>query len=47
MGNFGISIVAASLNALCLQVRDHCTVCYELYSVMKEVGNENNENNEN
>jgi hypothetical protein len=35
--------VAASLNTLLATGKDHCTVCYELYSVMKEVDNENNE----
>jgi hypothetical protein len=35
--------VAASLNALVAIGKDHCTVCYELYSVTKEVANENNE----
>jgi hypothetical protein len=42
MRNLGISIVAASLNALVATGKDHCTVCYELYSVMKEMANENN-----
>jgi hypothetical protein len=43
IGNSGISVVAASLNALVATCKDHCTVCYELYSVMKEMANENNE----
>jgi hypothetical protein len=43
MGNWGVSIVAASLNAIVATGKDHRTVCYELYSVMKEVGDENNE----
>jgi hypothetical protein len=43
MRNSGVSIVAASLSALVATGKDHCTVCYELYSVMKEVANENNE----
>jgi hypothetical protein len=42
MGNSGISIVAASLNALVATGKDHLPVCYELYSVMKEMANENN-----
>jgi hypothetical protein len=42
MGNSGISIIAASLNALVTTGKDHCTICYELYSVMKEMANENN-----
>jgi hypothetical protein len=44
MGNLGISIVAVSHNALVAAGKDHCTVYYELCSVMKEVANENNEN---
>jgi hypothetical protein len=40
MGNSGISIAAASLNALVATGKDHCT---ELYSVMKEAANRNNE----
>jgi hypothetical protein len=36
-------IVAARLGALVATGKDHCTVCYELYSVMKEVANKNNE----
>jgi hypothetical protein len=43
MGNLGISFIAASHNALVATVKDHCTVPYELYSVMKEVVNETNE----
>jgi hypothetical protein len=43
MGNLSMSIVAASLNTLVATGKDHCTVWYELYSVMKEVANENNE----
>jgi hypothetical protein len=35
--------VATSLSALVATGKDHCTVCYELYSVTKEVANENNE----
>jgi hypothetical protein len=35
--------VAESLNALVATGKDHCTICYELYSVMKEVSNENND----
>jgi hypothetical protein len=35
--------VAASLNALVATDEDQCTVCYELYSVMNEVADENNE----
>jgi hypothetical protein len=42
MGNLGISIVAASLNVLVATGKDHSTVCYELYFVMKEMANENN-----
>jgi hypothetical protein len=30
-------IVAASLNALVATGKEHCTVCYELFSVMNEV----------
>jgi hypothetical protein len=37
--------VAASLNALVATGKDQLTVCYELYSVMKEVADENNEGN--
>jgi hypothetical protein len=36
IGNLGISIIAASHNALVDTGKDHCTVDYELYSVMKE-----------
>jgi hypothetical protein len=43
MGNLGVSIVAGSHNALVATGKDHCAVYYELYSVMKEVANENNE----
>jgi hypothetical protein len=35
--------VAESLTALVATGKDDCTLCYELYSVMKEVVNENNE----
>jgi hypothetical protein len=35
--------VAASLIALVATGKDHCAVCYELYSVVKEVSNEHNE----
>jgi hypothetical protein len=42
-GDSGISIAAASLIALVATGKDHCTVCYELYSVMKEMSNENND----
>jgi hypothetical protein len=35
--------VAARLSAVVATGKDHCTVCYELYSVKKEVANENNE----
>jgi hypothetical protein len=43
MGNSGVSVIAASLNALVATGKDHyCTVCYELYSVTKEMANENN-----
>jgi hypothetical protein len=35
--------VAASLSALVATGKDQCTVCYELFSAMKEVANENNE----
>jgi hypothetical protein len=35
--------VAVILNALVATGKDHCTVCYELYSVMNEVANEINE----
>jgi hypothetical protein len=35
--------VAASLNALVATGKDHCTVCFELCSLMKEMANENNE----
>jgi hypothetical protein len=34
--------VAAGLNTLVDTGKDQCTVWYELYSVMKEVANENN-----
>jgi hypothetical protein len=34
--------VAAGLNTLVATGKDHCTVWYELYSVMKEMANENN-----
>jgi hypothetical protein len=43
MGILGISIIAANYNALVAAGRDHCTLCFELYSVMKKVANENNE----
>jgi hypothetical protein len=43
MGNSGFSVIAASLNAVIATGKDHCTVCYELYSVMKEMANEKNE----
>jgi hypothetical protein len=43
MGNSGISVVAASPIAVVATGKDHCTVCYELYSVMKEMADENNE----
>jgi hypothetical protein len=42
MRNSGISIVAASLKVLVDTGKDNCTVCYELYSVMKEMADENN-----
>jgi hypothetical protein len=35
--------VAAGLNTLVAAGKDHCTVWYELYSLMNEVANENNE----
>jgi hypothetical protein len=35
--------VAASLSALMAAGKNQCTVSYDLYSVMKEVANENNE----
>jgi hypothetical protein len=35
--------IAASLNTLVATSKDHCVVCCELCSVMKEVANENNE----
>jgi hypothetical protein len=31
--------VATILNALVATGKDHCTVCYELFSVMNEVAN--------
>jgi hypothetical protein len=37
------SVIAASLNALVVTSKDHCTVCYELHSIMKEMANEVNE----
>lgn len=36
-------IVAASLNILVATGKDDCTLCYELYSVMKQVANDNSE----
>jgi hypothetical protein len=35
--------VAVSLSAIVATGKDQCTVCYELYSVRKEVAGENNE----
>jgi hypothetical protein len=35
--------VAASLSALVAAGKDQCTVCYELYSVMKDMASEKNE----
>jgi hypothetical protein len=43
MGKLGKSIIATSHNSLVATGKDHCTVYYELYSVMKEVANVNNE----
>jgi hypothetical protein len=43
MGNSGILVIVASLNAVVATGNDHCTVCYELYSVMKQMANEKNE----
>jgi hypothetical protein len=36
-------MVAASLSALVATGKDHCILCHELYSFMKEVANENSE----
>jgi hypothetical protein len=35
--------VAPGINTLVGTGKDHCTVCYELYSLMTEVANDNNE----
>jgi hypothetical protein len=31
--------VEAGLNSLVAEGKDHCTLCYDLYAVMKEVAN--------
>jgi hypothetical protein len=36
-------IVTAILNVLVAEGKNHCTECYELYSVVNEVTNEHNE----